>query len=92
MPIDEGWRLVKDAFQKTVAGGAFDYSQFPLQDLQAPAIGRVQAQGMVLEEVEALIQEIRDVDTEARSWPPAINPPGWPPAPPAPPPPAAVGT
>jgi hypothetical protein len=44
MPIDEGWRLVKDAFQKSVAGGKFDYSLFPLRDLQAPAIGRVQTQ------------------------------------------------
>src|ERR1700687_6166534 len=51
MPIDEGWQLVKDAFQKTFvstpAGGGFDYSRFPLQDLCAPAIQRIQAQGTV---------------------------------------------
>jgi hypothetical protein len=50
MPIEEGWQLVKDAFQKTVAGGGFDYSRFPLQDLQPPAIRRVQANGTLFEE------------------------------------------
>jgi hypothetical protein len=50
MPIDEGWQLVKDAFQKTVGCDRLDYSRFPLQDLSAPALKRVQDQGTVFEE------------------------------------------